>query len=42
MPALLHALEKATTLGSAAVLGRIEPTTDRTTRFDQANPPPDL
>ncbi len=30
MPALLHALEKATALGSAAVLGRINLTTDPT------------
>ena len=29
MPALLHALEKATALGSAAVLGRINPMADR-------------
>ncbi|NLH72992.1 MAG: hypothetical protein GX456_08060, partial [Verrucomicrobia bacterium] len=38
MPALLHALEKPTAVGSAAVLGRINVTTDHTTRFDQANP----
>ncbi len=38
MPALLYALEKPTTVGSAAVLGRISVTTDHTTRFDQANP----
>ncbi|NLH72381.1 MAG: hypothetical protein GX456_04940, partial [Verrucomicrobia bacterium] len=37
MPALLHALEKATALGSAAVLGRINVTTDPTTRLDHAN-----
>jgi len=41
MPALLHALEKATALWSAAVLGRINPTTDPTTRFNHTNPPPD-
>jgi len=35
--ALLHALEKATALGSAAVLGRINATTDPTTRFDSVN-----
>ncbi len=42
MPALLHALEKATALGSAAVLGRINVTTDSTTRLDHANPAPEL
>ncbi|NLH73293.1 MAG: hypothetical protein GX456_09595, partial [Verrucomicrobia bacterium] len=41
MPALLHALEKAPALGSAAVPGRINPTTDLTTRFDHANPAPE-
>ncbi|NLH74125.1 MAG: hypothetical protein GX456_13795 [Verrucomicrobia bacterium] len=38
MAALLHAVEKATALGSAAVPGRINATTDLTTRFDYANP----
>ncbi|NLH73940.1 MAG: hypothetical protein GX456_12870 [Verrucomicrobia bacterium] len=38
MPALLHALERTPTVGIAAVLGRINVTTDHTTRFDQANP----
>jgi len=37
MPALLHALEKATAPGSAAVLGRINPTTDRKACFNHAN-----
>ncbi|NLH72311.1 MAG: hypothetical protein GX456_04590 [Verrucomicrobia bacterium] len=37
MPALLHALEKATALGSAAVLGRINPMAEPTPRLDHAN-----
>ncbi len=41
MPALLHALEKPPTVGSAAVLGRINVTTDPTTRFDHANAAPE-
>ncbi|NLH73670.1 MAG: hypothetical protein GX456_11505, partial [Verrucomicrobia bacterium] len=36
------ALEETPALGSAAVLGRINPTTDPTTRFDHANPAPEL
>jgi len=35
------ALEEAPTVGSAAVLGRINVTTDPTTRFDHANPAPE-
>jgi len=35
--ALLHALEKATALGSAAVLGRINPMAEPTPRLDHAN-----
>ncbi|NLH74781.1 MAG: hypothetical protein GX456_17160 [Verrucomicrobia bacterium] len=41
MPALLHALEKATTLGSAAVPGRINVTTNPMTCFDHANAAPE-
>ncbi|NLH71560.1 MAG: hypothetical protein GX456_00740, partial [Verrucomicrobia bacterium] len=35
------ALEETPAVGSAAVLGRISPTTDPTTRFDHANPAPE-
>jgi len=41
MPALLPALEKPPTVGSAAVLGRINLTTDPTTRLDHANAAPE-
>ena len=41
MAALLHALAKATALGSAAVPGRINPTTDLATSFVHANPTTD-
>jgi len=36
-----NALEQTPTVGSAAVLGRINVTTDPTTRFDHTNPAPE-
>jgi len=41
MPALLHAVEKATAVGSAAVPGHINVTTDLMPRFDHANAAPE-
>jgi len=41
MAALLHAVEKATALGSAAVPGRINPMTNLAACFNHANPVPE-